>query len=213
VFSLHTTIDLTIIKLPQNKNTSAAVNPPQIHRIEKIALVLGAFLLYLAAFRINQTLDEHVLYAQGVALVFLPAGVKHIAILIGRLSGAIGCFLALAYVTPEFWTDISLSHTFLYSGISTAATVALVLAGMQILNIHNDLSNLRLMHLPLIDLITTTGHSFVTNAYFIADGMKVNEEFISNALGMAFGDFTGSFVMMMMLLGAIKIKQYFQTRE
>ena len=183
------------------------------HFIEKIALVLGSFLLYLAAFRINQTLDEYVLYAQGVALVFLPAGVKHISILIGRLWGAIGCFLALAYVTPEFWTEISLIEILAYSGISTAVTLALIPAGIKILGINNDLSNLRFMHLPLLDLITTTGHSFVTNAYFIADGMKVNEGFIGNALGMALGDFTGSFVMMMLLFGALQIKHYFQKNQ
>ncbi len=183
------------------------------HFIEKIALVLGSFLLYLGAFRINQTLDEYVLYAQGVALVFLPAGIKHISILIGRLWGAIGCFLALAYVTPEFWTEISLLEIFTYSGISTAATLALILAGVRILGINNDLSNLRFMHLPLLDLITTTGHSFITNAYFIADGMKVNEEFINNALGMAFGDFTGSFIMMMLLFGVLQIKHNFQKNQ
>lgn len=178
--------------------------------IEKIAIVLGSFLLYLGAFRINQTLDEYVIYAQCVALVFLPAGIKHISILIGRLWGAIGCFLALAYVTPDFWTEISWLEIFLYSGISTATTLALILSGMRIMGINSDLSNLRFMHLPLLDLMTTTGHSFVTNAYFVADGMKVNQEFISNALGMAFGDFTGSFIMMMLLFGATKIRQYFQ---
>jgi hypothetical protein len=184
----------------------------QTHFIEKIALVLGSFLLYFGAFRMNQTLDEHVLYAQGVALVFLPAGIKHISILIGRLWGAIGCFLALAYVTPEFWTEISFLQIFLYSGISTVATLGLILAGMRILGINNDLSNLRFMHLPLLDLVTTTGHSFVTNAYFIADGMKVNQEFISNALGMALGDFIGGFIMMMLLLTVLKIKQQVQLK-
>jgi hypothetical protein len=174
------------------------------HFIEKIALVFGSFILYLGAFQINQTLDEYVLYAQGVALIFLPAGIKHISILIGRLWGAIGCFLALAYLTPEFWTEISWLQIFLYSGISTAATVGLILAGMRILGINSDLSNLRFMHLPLLDLITTTGHSFATNAYFIADGMKVTQEFVTNALGMALGDFIGSFIMMMLLLGAIR---------
>lgn len=191
------------------KPKSAAVEDQQ-NILEKIGLVAGAFLLYLVAFRINQTLDEYVLYAQGVALVFLPAGIKHISILIGRFWGALGCFLALAYVTPEFWTDISVAHALLYSGISTVATWALVLAGMRMLDINSDLSNLRFIHLPLLDLITTTGHSFVTNAYFIADGMKINEEYLGNALGMAFGDFTGSFIMMMCLFFGLQIKKQTQ---
>jgi hypothetical protein len=183
--------------------------PPENKYIEKIALIVGAFVLYLLAFRINQTVDEHILYAQGVALVFLPAGIKHIAILVGRFWGAIGCFLALAYVTPEFWTDISPSQTFLYSAISTIATLIAIKVGMQVLQINNDLSNLRFIHLPVLDLITTTTHSFVTNAYFISNGMKINEEYIGNALGMGLGDFIGSFILMMSLLAAIKVKKQF----
>ena len=185
----------------------------QTHFIERTELVLGSFLLYLGAFRINQTLDEYVLYAQGVALVFLPAGIKHISILIGRLWGAFGCFLALAYVTPEFWPDISLLQIILYSGISTAATFALVLTGMRILSINSDLSNLQFIHLPLLDLLTTLGHSLLTNVYFISYGMKANEEYISNALGMAVGDFTGSFLMMMLLWIAIKIKTILSSKQ
>jgi len=182
-----------------------------LHVFEKLGLVAGSFLLYIAAFRVNQTLDEYVLYTQGVALVFLPAGIKHISILIGRFWGAIGCFFALAYVTPEFWTEISLSHALLYSGISTFSTLALVLTGMRVLGIKTDLSNLRFIHLPLLDVITTVGHSFVTNAYFLADGLKVNEEYLGNALGMAFGDFTGSFIMMMSLFIGLQIKKQVQT--
>jgi hypothetical protein len=181
--------------------------------LEKFALVTAAFALYLAAFRVNQTFDEYVLYTQGVALVFLPAGIKHISILIGRLWGAFGCFLALAYVTPEFWPDIGLLQIILYSGISTAATFALVLTGMRILSINSDLSNLQFIHLPLLDLLTTLGHSLLTNVYFISYGMKANEEYISNALGMAVGDFTGSFLMMMLLWIAIKIKTILNSKQ
>lgn len=179
---------------------------PSTTSIEKFVLVISAFVLYLVAFRINQTLDDYVIYAQGVALVFLPAGIKHISILIGRAWGGLGCFAALAYVTPEFWPDISLLHALVYSGVSTAATVALVIAGMKALQINSDLSNLRFIHLPILDLVTTTGHSFVTNAYFIADGMKVTGEYLGNAFAMALGDFTGSFIMMMLLWIAIKMK-------
>lgn len=177
--------------------------------VEKFALIVGAFILYLLAFRVNQSLDEYVIYAQGVALVFLPAGIKHIAILVGRYWGAIGCFFALAYVTPEFWPTISFTQALIYSGISTIATLVAIHLGMQVLKIHSDLNNLRFIHLPALDLITTTTHSFVTNAYFIADGMKVDDEYMGNALGMGLGDFVGSFILMMSLLAAIKLKKQF----
>lgn len=199
---------MTNIKL-MTKPKSEAVEDQQ-NILEKIGLVAGAFLLYLVAFRINQTLDEYVLYAQGVALVFLPAGIKHISILIGRFWGALGCFLALAYVTPEFWTDIEFEEVLHYSAISTLATLIAIQVGMKIFSIQSDLGNLRLIHLPLLDLIATLTHSFATNAYFIYEGMKLTDSYIANAIGMAFGDFTGSIIMMMLLFIGLQIKKQTQ---
>ena len=163
--------------------------------LQRLLLVTLAAAAYYGTFRLNQHLDPWVLYGQGIALVFLPAGIKHVAILVACGWGALGCFAALMWLSFEFWHGIAASQAALYSGLSTLASWAGIWIGMRLLGIASDLENLRFIHLPLLDLITTAVHGFVVNAYFIAVGMK-QQELLANALAMMFGDYAGSFIVL-----------------
>jgi formate/nitrite transporter FocA (FNT family) len=66
------------------------------------------------------------------------------------------------------------------------------------MGIGKDLRQLKFTHLPMMDLITTALHGFLTNAYFMMAGMK-SERWIENALAMMLGDFVGSFFILMLL--------------
>lgn len=162
---------------------------------QRLLLALMAGVAYYMAFRLNQQLDRWVLYGQGIALVFLPAGIKHVAILIARGWGALGCFAALMWLSFEFWQGITVMQAAAYSGLSTLASWASIQAGMRLLGIRQELDNLRFMHLPILDLITTAVHGFAVNAYFIAVGMK-QEQLLANAMAMMFGDYAGSFIVL-----------------
>jgi len=83
-------------------------------------------------------------------LDFLPAGVKHIAILVARGWGALGCFVALTLLSFEFWAGVPLSQTVFYSGISTGATWLGIGLGMHMMGIQRNLENLKFMHLPVM---------------------------------------------------------------
>lgn len=161
-----------------------------------IAVVSGVF--YLLTYRINELFDAWALYAQGINLIFLPAGIKHLAILLGGKWGALGCLCALFVLANEFWSGQPIQQIALYSLISTASTWAVIVFSLRVLGIGADLKNLKFIHLPIIDLITTSVHGFTTNAYFIMAGMK-SENFVQNALAMMFGDFAGSFILLTLL--------------
>lgn len=161
-------------------------------------LAMGAGLLFFLTYRLNEQFDGWALYAQGINLIFLPAGIKHLAILIGGGWGALGCFLALLGLAREFWNDVAIGHITAYSAISTGATWLGLILGMRLLRIRRDLRNLQFIHLPMIDLITTALHGFTTNVFFISVGMK-SDNLIGNALAMMFGDFVGSFVLLTLL--------------
>ena len=47
-------------------------------------MVAVAFLRFVGSFHLNQALDSYMLYAPGVSLIFIPAGVKLLAILVGQ---------------------------------------------------------------------------------------------------------------------------------
>jgi len=158
-------------------------------------LALAAGLAYVFTYRLNELIDPWALYAQGINLVFLPAGIKHLAILLAGPWGALGCAIALVGLATEFWSGWPVEHIALYSAISTGATWVGIRLSMRVLGIAPDLSNLQFLHLPLMDLLTTALHGFTTNAFFIGSGMK-SDNFVSNALAMMFGDFVGSFIVL-----------------
>jgi len=107
----------------------------------------------------------------------------------------LGCLVALFLVAFEFWMGQPAMRIAAYSVISTLATWAGIVVGMRVLRIKTDLSNLQFIHLPLMDLMTTALHGFMTNAFFIASGMK-SEHLLSNAMAMMFGDYAGSFILL-----------------
>lgn len=157
-------------------------------------MVLGG--VYYLVFRLNQRFDAWMLHGQGISLLFLPAGVKHVAILVARGWGALGCFVALSVLAFEFWPEVSASKVVAYSALSTAATWTGLELGMRFLRVKRDLSNLRFMHFPFLDLVTTALHGFLVSAYFMAVNMK-GDRFVENALAMMLGDYVGSLVMLL----------------
>lgn len=153
---------------------------------------------YFLTYRVNELFDGIALFAQGINLIFLPAGIKHLAILLAGAWGALGCLVALFVLAQEFWQGTSTTHIAIYCVVSTCATWMGIALSLRLMGIGKDLRQLRFMHLPMMDLITTALHGFLTNAYFMAVGMK-SERWIENALAMMVGDFVGSFIILMLL--------------
>ncbi len=52
--------------------------------VTDLAVAATTFLVFVGSFHLNQRLDSYMLYTPGVSLIFIPAGVKLLSILIGR---------------------------------------------------------------------------------------------------------------------------------
>lgn len=161
-------------------------------------LALAAGIAHFLTFKLNQHFDDWMLYSQGISLLFLPAGIRHLAILLADGWGALGCFVSLLFLASGFWVGLPTGLLVLYSAISTAATWLGIVLSLRLLGIDRGLGQLKFIHLPVIDLITTTLHGFTTNAFFILAGMK-SDHLTRNALAMMFGDFAGSFTVLTLL--------------
>lgn len=177
--------------------------------MEGMLLAIIASTLYFLAYRINEFTDTWSIYTQGINLVFLPAGIKHIAILLARGWGALGCFVALFFLASESWTGEPTVKVLGYCVVSILTTWLGIIIGFRLMHIDNDLSNLEFIHLPFMDLITTALHGHLVNAYFILVGMKA-DHLIQNAFAMMVGDFIGSFIILMCMLLALK---FFRLRK
>ena len=180
--------------------------------LQQMLLVLVSGVAYWGAYRLNTLTDDWSLYDQGINLIFFPAGIKHLAILLARGWGALGCGLALFWLSFEFWQEATLPQLLGYSMVSTLASWLGVMLGLRLLQVQGNLANLRFWHLPVMDLITTAIHGFVVNAFFISVGMK-SDRLVANALAMMFGDYLGSFIMLTCLWGVLALVRGMQRRK
>lgn len=172
--------------------------------LEGLLLAIMAGVAYIVFYRINEFSDTWTVYTQGINLVFLPAGIKHIAILVARGWGALGCLVALFMMASESWSAEPSIKVLGYSMVSIMATWLGITLGLRAMQVKEDLTNLRFTHLPMMDLITTGLHGGLVNLYFIASGMK-SDYFLNNAMAMMLGDFIGSFIILMCLLITLKL--------
>ncbi len=166
-------------------------------------LAVAAGAAYVIAYRFSELLDPWTLYGQGISLLFLPAGIKHLAMLVGRGWGALGCFVGLLLVASEVWPQLPAGQLLVYAAVSTLASWWGIRLGMALLGLRSDLSNLRFLHLPLLDLVTTAVHGAAVNGYFIAAGLK-SENFLGNALAMITGDFMGCLLVFMLFWAGLE---------
>ena len=59
-------------------------------RWSHLATAVTSGILFSLSFRLNQYFDAQFVYSAGISLLFLPAGVKLLAVLVGRLPAIVG---------------------------------------------------------------------------------------------------------------------------
>lgn len=130
-------------------------------------------------------------HAPGVNLLFLPSGVRLIAIMIGGIWAAVGiCFGSLALVGSEFHNVGTLQTAAVAAGSGMFPYVALR-ASLKVLGIGGNLAGLSARHLPFIALSVALGSSLLHNLLFSLFGLSLGHSFGEHVLAMAAGDFTG----------------------
>lgn len=156
---------------------------------------LVSALTYFLAYRVNAWFDHATLYAQGIHILYLPAGVNFISILIGGVWGALGTFVALMFVVMQVWSNASAWELISYCIVSTGTAWATIYGCVKVFRIEVDLSNLRFMHLPMIAIVSSATHGVSANIYLFAVDLK-GEAFWGNSLAMILGDFLGIFALL-----------------
>jgi len=182
---------------------------PQLHLREPgfgeglvLAIVFG--LAYLGSFYLN----AHVVKAQsvfsGVALFYLPAGVKLLAIMVGRYWGALGLWVANFLHTATGWDNLVLSQVFLMSVLWVGTTLLVVLTWAHFTGLRTDLRNLTFRGFVWLNLLAAVIHGLVFNGYLIVLAERGIDEWLSSAKAMALGDFLGSGALMLSILLVFK---------
>ena len=163
-------------------------------RWSHIATAVASGLLFSLSFRLNQYFDEQFVYAAGISLLFLPAGVKLLAVLVGRLPAILGLLVVGIYLGFGIWPDKPMSSVIYFAVVSLMTYPIAAFGLMHVLHIERDLSNLRYHHIVWLSLAASALNGVVHNWLYWTQGVTTSEELWQKSAAMALGDFMGCFV-------------------
>jgi hypothetical protein len=182
------------------RTSSLSCNPHTKQAFNDVGLTLLSFLLYWTAYQGHELLLPYVAYAQGVALLFLPAGIKLVMIMVAGWRGALGCGLALSWIATSIWPELDGALLMAYAALSVGVTWAVVSAMLRQKALGPSLEGLSFWDIVQIDAVNTVLHGIVISGFFWALGLRSGEELWPAALAMALGDFLGSGAIMLLVL-------------
>jgi hypothetical protein len=177
---------------------------PTTTRLTGPALALFFCMLYLASFKLNAWLFTTHLYTQGVAWVFVPAGIKLLAVLVARGWGVLGIALAGMWMAhADVWVG---SDWLLHAG-NIAVWLLLPYLVIMVLVRHwqlePDLSNFSFDRLFVINAVFTSVAAVGSSAYawWVYDRREADA--VAAAIAMAVGDFVGTLLVMGLVLTGV----------
>lgn len=170
-------------------------------------LALLSFCCYWLSFRFNALVGPWAEYAPGVSLLFLPAGVKLVALLVAGGWGVLGLGLAALMMAKGIWTDGNLFALIGNIVVWLGVPYLLIESLLRWKSVKRDLSNLTFPFLLLIVVVVTSLSSIANSAYAVAAHGRKSDDLLPSALAMAVGDFVGAGLMLLVLMCAITLLQ------
>lgn len=161
--------------------------------MQLVVLVVSG-LAFSFSFRLNQLLDEYFVYAPGISLLFIPAGVKLLLVLVGRLPAVVGILIVSVYLGTGIWPDKSMVTVFNFAFVSLMTYPVASYIVMRVVGIHRDLYNLRYWHIVVLSLAASVLNGIVHNIDYWIEGVSDTESQWGNTAAMVLGDFLGCFV-------------------
>lgn len=171
--------------------------------LPNVAIAIAAFFLFVWSFDLNTLFDEWLLFKAGVSLIFIPAGVKLLCLLVGGGAAAVGLVASNFYLSLGLWKDLSLLSIASFGVISVVTYATAVFLVMRYYKIERDLSNLNYWHIIALSALASLLNGFAHNVVYWTQGVTASEDFFAKSTAMAFGDFFGCCVVVMVFNVAI----------
>ena len=154
-------------------------------------IVACSAVAWVGAFMIHSSFLPFVSHSPGIDLVFIPSGVRLLAIMIGGIWAAVGVSLGSLFLTgPEFQT----MHVITILAIAACSGFCPYLAlrvSLRATGVDASLKQLSPGLLPVISLGVAVGSSLQHNLLFSLLGLEQWSGFMDHVLAMAIGDFVG----------------------
>ena len=161
-----------------------------IWKIPAIIVVCSA-LAWIGAYMIQNRFLPFFSHSPGIDLLFIPSGVRLIAIMIGGIWAAVGVSLGSLFLTgPEFQT-MQVVTILAIAACSGLCPYLALRVSLRATGVDAGLKQLTPALLPVISLGVAVGSSLQHNLLFSLLGLEQWSGFTDHVLAMATGDFLG----------------------
>ncbi len=159
----------------------------------------GVAIAWLFFFKLNSFIFSYLEKSQFVTLVFMPAGVRLVAVLIFNELGVIGLFVGALITSPIVGTN--LTEALIISLISALNPYLSVLITKRLLHVDNLLKKLHAKELILMGLFSALLNSLSHYFYFSLSNLHMSLESCEHML---IGDLLG--ITLMLFLFGLSLK-------
>jgi len=168
-----------------------------------LLLTLASAALWAGFWFLNKYALSETLVTTGINLVYVPAGIRLLLVLVFGVWGALGVFLADPVLfLSEFGHGAPL-EIIVNSAISGFGPYLAVKAAGRIAGIAPDLNGLSAWHLPVLALAVSLVLPLLFTLHFMLNDRYPPALFGRNYMAMATGDFLGCFLVLAFARGLI----------
>lgn len=143
-------------------------------------------------------------HAPGIDIIYPPAGLRTLLLIVGGVWAAIGVSIANLVLTPAGLGLYSFASVILFAFYTGIAPFVAIIGSFKLLGVAPNLTNLAPRHLPVLCFGTALGSSVLHVFAFCLIGTVPWNDFITATAAMVLGDFTGCLVVVLAALGVIK---------
>ena len=174
------------------------LSPPLRRSVFVVLLMLASGFAWLACWQVARSIFGFTELNSGITLLYLPAGVRLVILLVAGAWGAIGIAMAFPLALFQVFPDLSWAEIMAYSAITGFVPYAAVQGSCRVAGISRDLGTLRPIHLPLLAAAVSVAGALAYTAALVAFGRFAAGDFVADATAMAAGDFLGCFSVVML---------------
>jgi hypothetical protein len=165
---------------------------------DKITLVLFFTIFFILVYLASREIGFANAIKSSGAIIFLPAGVRLLACLVGRAWGALGILIGSFFVVvPTTFPNEASSFHFLIAFTSTYTVLVSVVLTLEFFKVSDELSNLKFIYLPLIDLIATFSQAFFFILILYSANLIEESELLPRFITQMTGNFLGGMIFML----------------
>ena len=172
-----------------------------------IALVVTSAVIWCAVWLANMYLADATHVAPGIDLVFLPAGVRLLLVIVFGIWGALGICLADPLMFMLEFQQGSLREVLTNALISGFAPFLTVRAFYYMAGIRPSLTELKPIHIPMLALAVSVVSPLLFNLNFLAYGREQPSAFLHNYTAMMAGDFLGCMLVALLARAGLAVRR------